>query len=357
MSPLVLAGLVVFAGLGSFLGAQTVPLSGPVEAYTFDPPAASFRAIQGRLGASLLGPALLRGFEYGSVAPQRDYGLGFQRGRGSLVIGLGSAQPASTELAGTFATPEKVVWSEDGLLAVLYSSAGNWIQTVRGFPSASISNPPAANPALSLAPLGGSISAVATDARGQRTVIGITAGTVVGATPGGGPGGVYELTGGGNFVPLLATPNPQSLAFSADGRTLYVLDGASRQLTVLNLTDMTSQPWPLAELADPFAIRMGSGTAQQPVLYVAGRGDRLLVAYDVASRQAIASLPLDATPDRIEPLGLNSFLLRSRVSAEDPLWSFTSAPHLAVYFVPGAPLNTQPSNAQPFLNAQEDRRR
>jgi hypothetical protein len=320
------------------LGAQTVPFTGPVEAFTFDPPAAGFRAIQGRLGAAQLGPSLARGFEYGSVAPQRDYALGFGRGRATLVTGLASGQPVSTELAGSFSTPEKVVWSADGSLGVAFSSSGNWIQTFTGFAALASGNGPgsvAANSPLNLASLGGALTTVATDARGQRTFFGIASQA--------GSGGVYELTGG-NFVPVWSTAGPLSLAVSVDGGTLYVLDGPSRQVTLLNLSTWAAQPWPIAELTDPFAIRAAVDASQRPVLYIAGRGDQQVIAYDPATEQPIVSLPLAARPDEIEPLGSSSFVLRSRLSAQDPLWSLTSAPTTAVYFVPGTSPENRPAS-------------
>lgn len=309
-----------------FLSAQTAPpISGPLEAFTFDAPAAGFRAIIGRLGSSSMGPAVVRELSYGSVAPGQDYGIGFRDGRGQLVTGLASGQPQAAELQGSFSAPDRIAWSGDGSLAVFYSLRGNWVQTVSGLPSA-----PAASLALSAASLGGPLSTAATDLHGRHVVIGITGQT----------GGVYEMSGG-NFVPLLATPQPQSLTFSTDGGTLYVLDGATHQLSILNLSDRTSRVAPLAGLKDPFAIQVALDATQRQVLYVAGRADQLLMAYDTSSLQPLASAALSAAPDGIEPLGANSFVLRSRVSAGDPLWSFTSAPQLAVYFVPAAPTSTE----------------
>ena len=94
-------------------------------------------------------------------------------------------------------------------MAVLYSQTGGWIQTFTGFPTSV--NP---GPSISISPLGGSLSAIATDLHGQSIAVGVT----------GDHAGVYVMVNGQGFVPLLSISNPIALTFSADGGTLYALD-------------------------------------------------------------------------------------------------------------------------------------
>ena len=233
--------LLLAAGLvGGILQAQQTPLSGPVVAYAFDAPTASFRAILGWLGSSSLGPALLPGIEFGSVAPRRNDGIAVRNGKGLLVAGLGTDRASTVELAGAFSLPEGAAWADDGSAVALYSRTGNWIQIVRGFPDA-----PQADSPLSVSPLGGSIVVAALSPRAERTVLGI-----VGETS-----GVFELTASQNFVPLLALLKPVSLAFSGDGGTLFALDRERREVSALNWQDRTAQVWPVTSLADPVALR------------------------------------------------------------------------------------------------------
>ena len=63
----------VFSCLIGALPAQQTNLSGPIEGFTFDAPTGSFRAVIGFPGSASLGPAILAGFDHGSVAPQKDY--------------------------------------------------------------------------------------------------------------------------------------------------------------------------------------------------------------------------------------------------------------------------------------------
>jgi hypothetical protein len=74
------------------------------------------------------------------------------------------------------------------------------------------------------------------------------------------------------------------------------------------------------------------------VIYLAGRSDRSLFAYDLSSHEVIAAVSLTFPPSGIEPLGNNSYLLRPRSSMDDPLWSFRNSAPPMVYFVPATPL-------------------
>src|SRR5262245_46644462 len=78
--------------LTGLLPAQQSLFQGPIEGFTFDPPTRTLRAVIGSLGAASLGPDLLKGLDYASVAPRQNYGLSFQSGRCLVVSGLGSGQ-------------------------------------------------------------------------------------------------------------------------------------------------------------------------------------------------------------------------------------------------------------------------
>src|SRR6266852_2675180 len=82
-----------------FLQGQQTFLSGPVEAFTFDPPTQSFRALIGLPGSALFGPVLATGFDSGSVAQNKNYAIGFQQGNCLLVSSLDSGQISTTSIA------------------------------------------------------------------------------------------------------------------------------------------------------------------------------------------------------------------------------------------------------------------
>jgi sugar lactone lactonase YvrE len=317
---LVFLSVLLSSGL---LPAQWMPLRGPVEAFTFDAPTTSIRAVVGTLGSASLGPALLSGLDYASVAPGRDYAIGFHGGQGLLVSGLGSEEMSIIDLPASLPVPEGIVWSGDGSLAILYSRTGNWIRTLNDLPGSA-----SPGPYISALSLPGSLSAVATDFPGKRIAIGVA----------GENAGVYEITGSEALLPLLSVPRPTALAFSGDGGTLYILDSATMQMFGLTLAGLAFQSWRLEGLQDPSAVSCAQDEAGRQVVYVAAHGDRVLRVYDASTHDVVASALLTFQPAAIEPLGPGSFLLRPRVDNGDPLWSFTNASEPMVYFIPATPL-------------------
>jgi hypothetical protein len=302
--------------------AQPSGVSGPMEGFTFDRPTRSIRAVIGSLGSASLGPAALNQLDFASIAPRQNYGIAFRRGQFMFVSQLGAAHVSETSLQEPSFAPDGMVWSDDGSVAVFYSQTGGWIQTFTGFPT-SVN----AGSQISISPLGGSLSAVATDLHGQSVAVGTT----------GDHAGVYISASGQGFVPLVDLSNPVALAFSPDGSTLYALDGATNQVSELNLASSAVQTLPLGT-KDAVALMATRNASNLNVLYVAGRGDHLLLAFDPSTQQQIASVPLSFAPAAIVPLGPNSFLLGSRTGANDPLWSFRNGSQPTVYFVPATPL-------------------
>jgi hypothetical protein len=319
----ILALFSVIASVAGLLPAEQAQLSGPIEGFTFDAPTGSFRAVIGLPGSALLGPAILDGFVRGSVAPQKDYGVAFTDGKCAIVSGLSPLNTPEQALSGCAAGVEDVVWSGDGSRAIFFSRSGSWIQTIAGLPNAA-----ASRASVDLSYLGGSISTVAADIQGKRVAIGMA----------GDPGGVYLITTeDGDPVPLLGSSKPIALAFSSDGDALYALDGATLRMTEWTLADLTSKSFPLDGLRDPIAIKSTRDATNRRVLYVAGRNDYLLRAYDASSHEVLAEIPLDFLPSEISDFGRSSFLLAPRLSNNGPLWLFASAPQQAVFFVPVAP--------------------
>jgi sugar lactone lactonase YvrE len=303
------------------LCAQQTFLSGPAQGFTFDPPSKSFRAVIGLPGAAFFGPALLSGFDTGSVAPHKNYGIGYQQGNCFLVTGLDSDQISSNPVAGLSSQADGITWSGDGSVAVLYSRTGSWLQVLSGLPD---------NPQLGawvdLSPLGGSLSGIASDSQGKNIAVAIQ----------GDSGGVFLLTGAQTFAPLLGLANPTALAFSQDAASVYVLDGNAIQLDVVALSDSSFQAFPLGGLQNPSAVASGRDAQGHTLVYVASSNDQILRVFDPTAQQVVVDLSLAAQPTGITILGPNSFVIASRLQPTDPLWLFASTPQPAVYFVPAA---------------------
>jgi hypothetical protein len=297
-----------------FLAAQQGPLQGPVEGFLFDPPTRSLRAVTGSLGSALLGEALLKGLDYGSVGPHRNYAIAFHDGACVLVTGLDSGQVSMTTISESFPVPDAMAWSGDGSVAVAYSRTRNWIRTIKGLP-----HDPQAGYSFEIE----SLSSVAVDFHGRQVAIGV----------GGERAGVYRM---GDGMPLLSGSRPISLAFAENDRILFALEEETRQLSVLDITNFTVDHWPVETLENPYAVRSARDASHREIVYVAGREDRALLVLDAASGQVLDNISLSAPPTAIEPLGRYSFLLGSRTSDRHPVWSFSNLARPALLFIPGA---------------------
>jgi hypothetical protein len=316
-----------FFGLASanWLPAQT-SLSGPVEALTFDAPTRSVRAVIGFPGAASFGPALLDNLDLASVAPLQNYGIVFQNAQCLFVSGLGSKAISSAAIAGVTARPDGIVWSGNGSLAILYSRAGAWFQTIAGFPSA-----PVAAASVDVSSLGGQFTAVAVDSPGKQIAVAVS----------GDSGAVYQ-SAAGQFTRLASMTKPVSLSFSNDGQTLYALDAAALQVTAVILASHGFQTLALPGIANPIAIQSfedsGNGSQNRQLLYIAAGNDRLLRILDVVSQQIVMDVPLNFQPTGLDPFGSVSFVLAYRSQSAHPLWLYSSAPQPGAYFVPAIQL-------------------
>src|ERR1700693_4028075 len=325
---------------------QQTSLTGPLQGYTFDLPSQSFRAVIGLPGSASFAPALATGFDVGWVAPHQNYAIGFRPGnkrRRELTVGRGAtadaaiktcflvtgldSSPVSTGITGLSGRPDGIVWSGDGSVAVLYSRSGAWLQVLSGLPGA-----PQVGSLMDLSPLGGSLSAVATDQHGKSIALAIQGNLSIQSNR----GGVFLSTDGQTFVSALPMANPVALTYSGDGAILYILDGDALQLDVFAVNGYSSQNFPLDGLRDPCAIASGRDAQGRPIVYVAGASDQIFQAYDPATQQVLVNLPLYFQPTGIAAFGPNSFIIYSPSKPGDPLWLFASVPQPAVYFVPAA---------------------
>ncbi len=312
-------GLILAGGLA----AQQGSLTGPVEAYTFDAPTRSLRAVIGFAGAASFGPVLRDNLDFASIAPRQTYGIAFQSGQCQFVTGLGSSKILTHALAGVEGQPEGIVWSGDGSRAVLYSRTGNWLQTIAGFPGA-----PAALPRVDGSSLGGVLASVGADAQGKLIAAGLS----------GEASEVYLSSDGQTFSKLVAAASPISLSFSTDGATLYVLDGSASQVLAVTVGNHGFQTIPLDGLATPMAIQAVEDSGNHEQLYIAAAGARVVRILDVATQQIVSDVALGFQPTCLDQFGGNSFVVAARSQAAHPLWLFAGSPAPGAYFVPAVQL-------------------
>jgi hypothetical protein len=319
-----LTAAVILAGWAAAAHAQLAPpLGGPIEAFVFDPPTKSIRAVVGAMGSTSLSEPLMSELDYGSVAPGHSHAMVFQGGRGTSVSSLSSGQFERRELPEFVVVPERIAWSGNGAVAALYSKSQNWVQIIRGLPLSPAAAAPVSIPA-------GSLTTVVVDQTGDQVIV-ATSGEVA---------GVYRVGDSIDFSqPLVSVQQPTSVSFSNDG-LIYVLDGATKEVSWLNLTTFARESLPVSDLEDPRFILFRKDNANRKVMYVVSARDRVLAIYNMADQQKVAGIPLDFEPTTIEMLGRNSFLLNTRASANDPLWCLAGASvgEPGIYFVPATPI-------------------
>lgn len=306
--------------LHSGLEAQT-SLSGPVQAFTYDAPTRSIRPVNGFPGAASFGPALMDNIDFASIAPEQTYGILLKGGAYAVVSGLAS-KTNLTPLSGISANPEAVAWSQNGSVAVLYSRSQSWIQSISGFPAN-----PAAAPQVDASSLG-NLASVAIDSTGSNIVVGVQ----------GNNAGLYQVKGT-QFSLLASTPNPISLSFSSDGKTVYALDGTTGDVVAAGISAPAVQTIALAGITNPVAIQALTDSQNRQVLYIAGGTDRLLRVLDIATQQTLSETALPFEPTTIGQLASTSFVLAPRTLSTAPLWLFANNPQPGAYFVPAVQLH------------------
>jgi hypothetical protein len=252
-------GLVCLAA--PVLLAQQGGVGGPVAGYVFDNSARALRPILGIPGAWLVGGPVNFGIDLASayVSPRQD--LAFVVGAdGSLRwFRLNSGAVSGLTCNGISSVPERVAFSPSGTAAAL--AAAGHVQVVTGLPDAPAlagtvdaggatgSLAVSDDGALLLFAANGSIQLLGT-AGENRKLMDVGDGAWVAFAPGGrdaavaDPGGagvvLFRDVAGASTQSLLAPPDdsiaaPVGLAFSPDGRKLYLASSAARSVTVLDL--------------------------------------------------------------------------------------------------------------------------
>jgi hypothetical protein len=299
--------------------AQQASMTGPLSGFVFDNPTSSIRPIIGIAGSAYLGPSIMGGIDFASVAPNGVSALVVQGGQLLAVSGLNSTAPQSVPLDTPFSSSMVIGWAPDGSRVVFASAVGGpLIQSVRWMSGVSSLDTP-----IDLSSIGGTISTLVLDAASPRILIGIRDDAV---------GGVYLNDADGSLTSLAATPDPSALALSSDGTTAVATDRHTGQVLRFAIGTVPAAE-PLLQnpdvLTDPVGVVLSKDAK---TIYIADRQKGVL-ACDLDSQMcaSIASI----TPKGFMLLAQSSiFLVSDRQTPTDPIVVFDSG-SAAIYFVPG----------------------
>lgn len=290
-------------------------MSGPVPGFVFHSPTRSIRPVVGVPGSAYLGARVAQDFEDASISPLGKNALATRGGRLYFLQGLDTGEPLVTPIEGAIPGVDRIVWSQDGLGAAVYSASSRQAQILR---SLNGSQMPGIESQLDLSSTDGAVSSLLFD--GKRLLAGA--------------GGVYLADPTGLKL-LMQAANPAALALGAGNRDLFVADRDTHQIWTIR--DYAGDATPMlfiderAGLSSPVGLRLaGNGR----FLLIANSGNRSVDAVEISTRSVLRHIALDFSPSRMHGVGTGALALLNFGSDGEPLYLIDSGEDLAVYFVP-----------------------
>jgi WD40 repeat protein len=335
--------LALAASTPSLSGQST--FSGPASGYVFDSVEHSIRAIVGIPGAAYLGsqtaspPAVP--WDLVSIAPNGKRALGVRGLSVNLIPDL--SQPASAASIAQAAGPiSRIVWSGDSTTAAIWSPAAGQLRRITGLDSA-----PVVHDAIDLTALAGVPSGWSLSPDGRYIAL---------SSPASGTASVYLSDRDAAPVSIGSLGDPRTVAFSADGASLFVFNNSRSQIVLLAVpSGATAGSFD----ASPFDTTGGVATARRGIrgalpgrLPVASGvqdlaaspdgarlyaiGGRTLCGYDLPTGLAPSCTDLDITPSSFQPVPGGLLLLNYPRFRSMPLWLLDGVTGQTYFVVSGS---------------------
>lgn len=297
--------------VGCLLFGQQGKLAGPVAGFVFDGSSRALRPIQGIPGASLLGDPVNLGVDLTSayVSPRQDSAFVVAADNSLHFFRMASTGPAETILGGANLVPLRVVFSPSGTSAALV--AGGNVQVFTGLPSAPVLS---GTVELSLGRAAvGRISATPVQRRAAAESLTLSDdGTYLLHVA---AGSVWLASTHGENRRLLPADVDALVAFAAGAHDAALLDRTGLSL-VHDVAGSASQER-LAPPDDNFGGSVGLAFSQDGrILYVANATAHGVVAFDLAAASH-SSIECDCTPSTLVSMGK---LFRLNDVGSAPLW-------------------------------------
>ena len=240
-----ISGIVMLAGT-LLLGEQLARLSGPESGFVFDEHTRSIRVIVGVPGAAYLGRAVVSDLDAGSVSPDGRLAV-VVIGTQVALLRLGSEKAAASALGEAPGAVSRIVWSDDSSVVAL---AGFAAFRVGG---TGVADRLRAAPADALAVnRNGTLltmdNAVAAAVHGTEFYVAVEKQVLR----------VRNFEESPEMSHVASVEDPAALAVSADGRTLWVADRASRSVLSIR-TDTLAPMGAVAMDFEPARMEVVSG--------------------------------------------------------------------------------------------------
>jgi hypothetical protein len=311
------APVALLTFLASPVKAQPASFQGPVAGFVFSSASKTVRPLLGLPGSTRAAAPILNHVDAASIAPGGKWALITRARHATLVGGLSSLAPVESSVDGLIDPVDRIAWSRDGSIAVLYSSSGNLLQRV----DLSGSQPVAGAPVD--VSTWGQVTTLAIDPAGQQIAAGFAT------------SGLYLFPTGQSPALLSSMAHPQAAAFDGTGQSLFVVDPDNQRILQFQ---SGSAFLVLVSLAQP------NGPPLQPAgLAVSADGRYLLMpdsitqsvlVYEISSGSLANTLPLNFAPSRFEALSAGPVFLLNGNNRKEWLLVLDASQTPAVYFVP-----------------------
>jgi hypothetical protein len=286
---------------------QTAKVQAPSAGFVFDGSSQMLRRIQGIPGAALIGDGVDFGFAItaAAVSPRMDSAIAMSADGAAHLFRLNADGPVESSIAG-LAAAERVVFSPSGTAAVLY--AGGSAQVIRGLPDA--------------AALAATIRVhTGAKARGPALAISDDGACLLYAAS-----GPVELIGvAGDSRKLMDAAPGALVAFAAGGHDAAVVHGGT--LTVFRDVIGAATRRDVTGLSSPSAVAFSSDGR---TIFVASEHGRTVSSID-GDTGSLASLACECAPSALAPMGA---LFRLNEMSAAPLWLLDASAAPKLVFVP-----------------------
>lgn len=319
-----MAGIAALLFCVAAATAQTASWTAPTDGYIYDAATQSIRPVDGFIGSAVLGPAILDGLDWASVAPNRKSALIRHAGSLAWIPDLGS--PAQSRQLSQIPVPVQALWASDSGRVVLLTSGNElyWLGDFGAQPSVQARwNLESAARRVNRNSVNWVL--LATDVSANRVLL---------ARFGNGVGQLRVASAATAPMTIPFAGTPVAAAFLSGGTAAFVADGISRDVVQILGLDSVPVSGTFLSVDQPSAM---ATSVDGKRLFIADSATSMVRIFDSGSGALLAELTADEVPASLTAFGPDSFILNaasSDASASQPLLLLDTSVAPKILFIP-----------------------